>query len=56
MINKPDLDSTRGNNLIAAENEYGDCLIDFKGSIYRGFNLLLEKQLFTCNSNAANKI
>ncbi len=40
--NKPDLDSTRGNNLIAAENEYGDCLIDFKGSIYRGFNLLLE--------------
>ncbi len=39
---KPNLDSTRGNNLIAAENEYGDCLIDFQGSIYRGFDLLLE--------------
>ena len=39
---KPDLDSTRGNNLIAAENEYGDSLINFKGSVYRGFDLLLE--------------
>ena len=39
---KPDLDSTRGNNLIAAENEYGDSLINFKGSLYRGFDLLLE--------------
>jgi hypothetical protein len=38
----PDLSSTRGNSLIAAENEYGDSLIDFEGSIYRGFDLLLE--------------
>ncbi len=38
----PDLSSTRGNSLIAAENEYGDSLIDFQGSIYRGFDLLLE--------------
>ncbi len=39
---QPDLDSTRGNSLIAAENEYGDSLINFEGSIYRGFDLLLE--------------
>ena len=39
---KPDLSSTRGNSLIAAENVYGDTLIDFQGSIYRGFDLLLE--------------
>ena len=38
---KPDLSSTRGNSLLAAENEYGDCLMNFKGSIFRGFDLLL---------------
>ena len=38
----PDLSSTRGASLMAAENEYGDSLINFEGSIYRGFDLLLE--------------
>jgi len=39
---KVDLSSTRSGALHAAENQYGDKLIDFAGSIYRGFQLLLE--------------
>ena len=39
---KPDLGQTRGNALIAAQNQYGDSIMSFQGSIYRGFNLLLE--------------
>ncbi len=37
-----DLSSTRHGALIAAENQYGDKLIDFVGSVYRGFQLLLD--------------
>ena len=37
-----DLSSTRHGILAAAENQYGDRLNDFVGSIYRGYQLLLE--------------
>jgi hypothetical protein len=37
-----DLESTRHGFLVAAQNQYGDKLIDFSGSVYRGFNLMLE--------------
>lgn len=37
-----DLDSTRHGSLIAAQNQYGEKLVDFVGSIYRGFNLMLD--------------
>ena len=36
------MSSTRHGALIAAENQYGDKLIDFVGSVYRGFQLLLD--------------
>ncbi len=39
---KPDLGSTRGDLLIAAQNQYGESIVDFRGSIYRGFQLLLD--------------
>jgi hypothetical protein len=39
---KTDLSKTRNAALVAAENQYGDKLINFTGSIYRGFHLLLE--------------
>jgi hypothetical protein len=39
---KPDLSKTRNGALVAAENQYGDRLIDFAGSIYRGFKLMME--------------
>ncbi|MCH8079856.1 MAG: hypothetical protein IIA06_08790 [Proteobacteria bacterium] len=38
----PDLSSTRNGAMIAAENQYGDKLIDFVGSVYRGFQLMLD--------------
>jgi len=37
-----DLSSTRHGILAAAENQYGDKLNDFIGSIYRGYQLLLD--------------
>jgi hypothetical protein len=37
-----DLESTRHGFLIAAQNQYGEKLIDFSGSIYRGFDLMLQ--------------
>ena len=37
-----DLESTRHSSLAAAQNQYGEKLIDFAGSIYRGFNLMLD--------------
>ncbi len=37
-----DLESTRHGSLTAAQNQYGEKLVDFVGSIYRGFNLMLE--------------
>jgi len=37
-----DLESTRHGFLTAAQNQYGEKLIDFVGSIYRGFNLMLD--------------
>lgn len=37
-----DLSSTRHGILAAAENQYGDRLNDFSGSIYRGYQLLLD--------------
>ena len=39
---KVDLSATRHGILAAAENQYGDKLNDFKGSIYRGYQLLLD--------------
>jgi len=39
---KVDLDKTRHGALAAAENQYGDNLLDFKGSIYRGYQLMLD--------------
>lgn len=43
MCNLPvDLESTRHGNLTAAQNQYGEKLIDFVGSVYRGFNLMLD--------------
>jgi hypothetical protein len=37
-----DLESTRHGTLTAAQNQYGEKLIDFTGSIYRGFKLMLD--------------
>lgn len=37
-----DLESTRHGSLIAAQNQYGERLVDFVGSIYRGFSLMLD--------------
>jgi hypothetical protein len=37
-----DLTSTRHGALAATENQYGDNLIDFVGSVYRGFQLMLD--------------
>ena len=37
-----DLSSTRHGAMTATRNQFGDTLIDFKGSIYRGFQLMLE--------------
>ena len=37
-----DLSSTRHGAMVAAENQYGDKLIDFVGSAYRGFQLMLD--------------
>lgn len=37
-----DLESTRYGGLTAAQNQYGEKLIDFSGSVYRGFNLMLD--------------
>lgn len=39
---KADLSKTRHFALAAAENQYGDHLIDFVGSVYRGFQLMLD--------------
>ena len=39
---KTDLSSTRNTALAAAQNEYGDNLINFKGPVYRGFELMLK--------------
>jgi len=36
-----DLESTRHDSLTAAQNQYGEKLVDFVGSVYRGFNLML---------------
>lgn len=38
----PDLGATRNSALAGAENEYGDNLINFTGTVYRGFELMLE--------------
>lgn len=38
---KVDLSKTRHLALAAAENQYGDHLIDFMGSVYQGFQLML---------------
>lgn len=38
---KPDLSKTRVKSLIAAQNQYGDELIDYTGSIYRGFEMFM---------------
>jgi hypothetical protein len=38
----PDLGATRNSALASAENEYGDNLINFTGTVYRGFELMLE--------------
>ena len=37
-----DLSATCHGALIAAENQYGDKLIDFVGSVYRGYQLMLD--------------
>lgn len=37
-----DLESTRYGGLSAAQNQYGEKLIAFTGSVYRGFNLMLD--------------
>ena len=39
------LTSARNATLSSAKNQYGDKLIDFVGSIYRGFSLMLENNL-----------
>ena len=39
---KVDLSKTSHLALVAAENQYGDHLIDFLGSVYRGFQLMLD--------------
>lgn len=43
MCNLPmDLSKTRHDVLIAAENQYGDNLVSFVGSVYRAFQLMME--------------
>lgn len=37
-----DLGKTRHGALVAAQNQYGESLLDFVGSIYRGYQLMLE--------------
>lgn len=37
-----DLGKTRHGALVAAENQYGERLINFKGSVYRGYQLMLD--------------
>ncbi len=37
-----DLSSTRQGALLAAENQYGENLINFTGSVYRGYQLMLD--------------
>jgi hypothetical protein len=37
-----DLSQTRHGALLAAENQYGDKLVDFVGSVYRGYQLMLD--------------
>ena len=37
-----DLSATRYGAMAAAENQYGDRLIDFVGSVHRGYHLMLE--------------
>ncbi len=37
-----DLDSTRHGVMLAAENQFGDQLNEFVGSVYRGFQLMLD--------------
>lgn len=39
---KVSLGSTRSGALMAVKNEYGDNLIEFTGSIYRGYQLMLQ--------------
>ena len=38
---KPDLSKTRVKSLIAAQNQYGDALIAYTGSIYRAFEMFM---------------
>jgi hypothetical protein len=37
-----DLGKTRHGALVAAQNQYGESLIDFVGSVYRGYRLMLD--------------
>ena len=37
-----DLSQTRHGALLAAQNQYGDKLVDFVGSVYRGYQLMME--------------
>lgn len=37
-----DLGKTRHGALVAAQNQYGESLIDFVGSVYRGYQLMLD--------------
>ena len=37
-----DLGKTRHGALVAAQNQYGESLIDFIGSVYRGYQLMLD--------------
>jgi hypothetical protein len=37
-----DLGKTRHGALVAAQNQYGESLINFKGSVYRGYQLMLD--------------
>lgn len=37
-----DLGKTRHGALVAAQNQYGESLIDFVGSVYRGYQLMME--------------
>jgi hypothetical protein len=38
----PDFSNTRANAIIAAQDQFGETIIDFKGSVYRGLQLLLD--------------
>lgn len=40
-----DLSATRTNLLSSSSNQYGDNLMGFEGSVYRGFKLMLESNL-----------